>query len=119
MPVLEPQFIEKQKEKLINEEKKLVEQIETIATPDPKEPGDFVPKFEDMGADEDDNAQEVDQYQTNASREEVLETRLSEVRAALKRIEEGTYGKCSEGDDIPLDRLEAYPEASTCADHAK
>jgi RNA polymerase-binding protein DksA len=42
---------------------------------------------------------------------------LTEIDAALKRIEDGTYGTCVGcGQDIPLGRLEAYPPASLCID---
>ena len=42
---------------------------------------------------------------------------LSEIDAALKRIEDGTYGTCvSCGQEIPRDRLEANPWASLCID---
>jgi len=37
--------------------------------------------------------------------------------AALKRIDEGTYGTCTNcGGEIPAERLEAYPWASLCID---
>ena len=40
---------------------------------------------------------------------------LSAVGDALSRIEEGTYGKCSDCDeDIPLKRLEVFPAAKRC-----
>ncbi len=40
---------------------------------------------------------------------------LSEIGAALKRIEDGTYGTCVNcGQEIPLERLEANPWASLC-----
>ncbi len=45
------------------------------------------------------------------------ETRISlrEVRAALDRIESGTYGECEVcGEDISLGRLQALPEATRC-----
>ena len=42
---------------------------------------------------------------------------LSEIDAALKRIEEGTYGTCVNcGGEIPRERLEANPWASLCID---
>jgi RNA polymerase-binding protein DksA len=42
---------------------------------------------------------------------------LSEIDAALQRIEDGTYGICSNcGDEIPRERLEANPWASLCID---
>lgn len=40
---------------------------------------------------------------------------LTEVQNALKRIENGTYGKCIEcGQSIPEKRLEAIPWAARC-----
>jgi RNA polymerase-binding protein DksA len=42
---------------------------------------------------------------------------LADIDSALKRIEEGTYGTCVTcGQEIPLQRLEAYPAASLCID---
>jgi RNA polymerase-binding protein DksA len=45
---------------------------------------------------------------------------LSEIDAALKRIEEGTYGICTKcGKEIAPERLEAYPWASLCIEDAR
>ncbi|HEU5245283.1 MAG TPA: TraR/DksA C4-type zinc finger protein [Gaiellaceae bacterium] len=42
---------------------------------------------------------------------------LSEIDAALVRIEDGTYGTCVNcGQEIPRERLEANPWASLCID---
>ena len=42
---------------------------------------------------------------------------LVDIDAALKRIDDGTYGTCvSCGNEIPLGRLEAHPAASLCID---
>ena len=47
--------------------------------------------------------------------EENSENVLGEIDAALKRIEEGTYGTCiSCGHQIPPERLEARPWATLC-----
>ena len=47
-----------------------------------------------------------------------LEIRWNNIKDALKRIEEGTYGICEvEGEPIELDRLEANPAAKTCKKH--
>ena len=44
---------------------------------------------------------------------------LSKVRAAQKRMEKGTYGICTvSGKNIPVERLEALPYASTLVEHA-
>jgi RNA polymerase-binding transcription factor DksA len=43
---------------------------------------------------------------------------VSEIDAALERLDNGTYGVCVAGDDIiPRERLEAIPEASVCVTH--
>jgi RNA polymerase-binding protein DksA len=45
---------------------------------------------------------------------------LSEIEAALKRIENGTYGTCVKcGREIAPERLDAYPWASLCIDDAR
>jgi RNA polymerase-binding protein DksA len=42
---------------------------------------------------------------------------ISEIDAALERIEDGSYGTCSNcGEEIPRARLEANPWASLCID---
>ncbi len=41
------------------------------------------------------------------------------VEAALERLDEGSYGRCSVcGKEIDDERLEARPEAETCREHA-
>ena len=40
---------------------------------------------------------------------------IDDIKLALQRIHEGTYGKCSRcGQTIPKERLEALPYATTC-----
>lgn len=47
--------------------------------------------------------------------EEQARESLEQIERALQRIEDGTYGKCSNcGGEIPLARLEAMPEAELC-----
>ncbi len=44
---------------------------------------------------------------------------LAKVRAAQKRMEKGTYGVCIiSGKNIPVERLEALPHATTLVEHA-
>ncbi|ALC81297.1 MULTISPECIES: TraR/DksA C4-type zinc finger protein [Bacillus] len=48
---------------------------------------------------------------------EIERDRLNEVNAALKRLENGTYGICERtGEEIPYERLEALPYARTTAE---
>ena len=43
------------------------------------------------------------------------EIKLAGLVQALKRMDEGTYGTCTEcGEEIPLARLEVFPETTTC-----
>jgi DnaK suppressor protein len=52
--------------------------------------------------------------------EENSEQVLAEVDAALKRIDEGSYGSCAVcGKEIAPERLEARPWASLCIDDAR
>jgi RNA polymerase-binding transcription factor DksA len=50
---------------------------------------------------------------------EQLEAELGDLDAALRKIDEGTYGLCEVcGKEIQPDRLEAMPGTRTCIDHA-
>jgi len=45
---------------------------------------------------------------------------IADIRAALRRIDEGTYGICARcGEDIAEKRLEALPYATECIDCAR
>src|SRR6266567_2889779 len=64
--------------------------------------------FEDVAVD----FLEMQQEQSILVNEQAL---LTEVEAALKRIEDGTYGRCVVcGQPIPEKRLEAIPWAALC-----
>jgi YteA family regulatory protein len=64
-----------------------------------------------------DTATETYDRELDYSLEESSERLLAEIDAALKRIEEGTYGICSNcGKQIPEERLEALPWATLCID---
>jgi RNA polymerase-binding transcription factor DksA len=48
------------------------------------------------------------------------QTEMAAIRAALRRIEEGTYGVCVRcGDEIASERLDLLPHAPLCADCAR
>jgi RNA polymerase-binding transcription factor DksA len=51
--------------------------------------------------------------------EEGAERTLHEIDAALRRIDDGTYGTCEVGGEpIPPERLRVIPWARTCVEHA-
>jgi RNA polymerase-binding protein DksA len=64
-----------------------------------------------------DTATETYDRELDYTLEENAEHLLAEIDAALKRIEEGTYGNCTNcGKQIPVERLEALPWATLCID---
>jgi RNA polymerase-binding protein DksA len=64
-----------------------------------------------------DTATETYDRELDYTLEENAEHLLAEIDAALKRIEDGTYGKCTNcGKQIPEERLEARPWATLCID---
>ncbi len=56
-----------------------------------------------------------EEQEANKAIVDELEIRLKNVKDALKRIEDGTYGKCAKcGGEIDSARLAANPAASLC-----
>lgn len=107
------------KEKLLKEEQRLLKELGTVGRINPDNPEDWEPipgELGDSTADKNDYADHLEQYEQNTAILKELETELHEVKAALEKIEKGTYGICEEsGKPISKERLEAYPAARTCA----
>ncbi|HSG85950.1 MAG TPA: TraR/DksA C4-type zinc finger protein [Candidatus Limnocylindrales bacterium] len=62
-------------------------------------------------------ATHVFEQQRDLALREKAEHHLADIRAALERIEAGTYGTCTEcGEPVATDRLEALPWAAHCID---
>jgi len=60
----------------------------------------------------------VDRISSVAAHEQ-LQDKLSDVRRALAKVAEGTYGQCDDcGEPIPAERREALPWAIRCLRHA-
>jgi DnaK suppressor protein len=113
--MIDPTTLKELKQSLLDEKKKLEEELGLIANKEDGE-SEYETKFEDLGRDEEDNAEEVEEYTNKIGVTETLEKKLKENNSALARIENGTYGICENcsNEEIPLDRLRAYPSASTC-----
>lgn len=108
----------KLRDKLLAEKTELESQLKTFAKKDRAPAGDWdtiFPQMEGRSADQEENADEVEEYEKLLDIEYNLETRLKEVDGALERIENGTYGICAKcGKKIARERLEANPAAATC-----
>jgi RNA polymerase-binding transcription factor DksA len=109
------------KKKLEAEKKVLEAELEKIGRRNPDRAGDWeaVPSTTDTSEpDENLVADQIEEYDDNVAIVNTLEPRYQELKDALVRLENGTYGICTVGgEEIDADRLEANPSASTCRLH--
>lgn len=70
-------------------------------------------------AEDADEASEQTLHLENDLKEKRAKASLAQVEKALARMESGEYGFCEVcGKPIDLARLQAFPEATTCVEHA-
>lgn len=112
--------------KKLEEELALVEtELKDIARKNPENPNDWEPvetEIDSDHADENDVADNQESFQENVSILKSLEVQYKEIKDALERIKNGTYGICEIGgkdDIIPEERLMANPSARNCIWHEK
>ncbi|MGM0482698.1 MAG: TraR/DksA family transcriptional regulator [Patescibacteria group bacterium] len=109
------------KQRLEQEKAQLEEELSTVGEKDPDNPEDWMPTAPDMDTLEADPSERADAYEAfgeNVGILDNLETRYANVKDALTRMEDGTYGICAVcGEEIEEERLEANPAAATCIMH--
>lgn len=111
--MLDKQTTEEFKVKLMEEKKRLEKKLGEMAHEETD--GEYEATFEDLGRDEEDNAEEVEEYTAKVGITETLEKNLKDVNDALRRIKNGNYGKCENcPGEIRIERLNAYPAARKC-----
>lgn len=72
-----------------------------------------------LDADSEEQAVDLSDDEALEGVDSVLREEIAQVRAALARIENGTYGKCAVcGESISHARLQARPIATRCINHA-
>ncbi|HYF10249.1 MAG TPA: TraR/DksA C4-type zinc finger protein [Candidatus Paceibacterota bacterium] len=108
---------------VLEKELALVEkELLSVARRNPDSPTDWEAKPADYdtppGDDTVDQADVVEEFGNNAGIVKQLEIRYNEIKDALRRLEEGTYGVCRVC-NAPIEeaRLEANPAAATCLAH--
>ncbi len=105
---LDREFVEKQKERLLQRKAELEqirEEAQEVARERSQEQQDFQP---DSG----DQSQYIFEREVDTTLGQQFDRRLEDIKRALEKIEEGTYGFDDEsGEPIPKGRLEAIPEA--------
>jgi len=96
------------KQRLLDKERELSEEIARLAD-EARDAGEAEVRDSSDDATSSQSTSEALQEETFASRT------LTQVRDALRRIEDGTYGKCIvDGRQIEAARLEAVPWAALC-----
>lgn len=104
------------KTQLESDLEKIIAELKTIASFD-EETGDWeaVPIVEELGnADENIEADAIEDWDTRRSIVAQLETRYRNINRALEKIADGTYGFCElSGEPIEKERLAANPAART------
>ena len=110
------------KDLLEKELETLEKELSTVGRKNPDNPNDWEATERPDGvvdeADELDVADKMEEYENNRGTLNQLEIRLNEVKGALEKIENRTYGVCEVGGEmIEEERLEANPAAKTCKLH--
>ncbi len=101
---------------LQEEEARLSRDLHDLADEDPLNPGVFITKHQETGADtDDDNAVECSTLSDDIPILERLQEEIRDARKALELVEKGAYGLCKYcGNTIDPKRLEARPTSSAC-----
>jgi DnaK suppressor protein len=108
------------KAKLEEEMARLESELGTVGRINPSNPGDWeaVPQETGLEPDPNDRADQMEHYAENNAILTDLEIRYNEVKSALARVEDGSYGICQVcGKEIEQERLDADPAADTCVEH--
>ena len=112
--------LEKFKNKLESEKRKLVGELDMIGVrKDPKQENwEAVADDRSELMSRDEMADRYEDIENRQATEIELEARLKSVNKALEKIDSGNYGKCEVGgEEIEEERLEANPAARTCKAH--
>jgi len=107
---------EKIKKKLDSQKKELRNMLERFAKEDDKPEGDWDTIFPEFNVkDLEEEADEVEEYESLRSIEHLLEKKLKKTSEALEKIGQKNFGKCEScNKEIEMERLEKIPEAKTC-----
>lgn len=106
------------KKKLEEELASLETELKTVGRVNPDNPADWEPVPQDVdidSADENELADKIELFEENSAILKQLETQYNEVKTALEKIKNGTFGLCEKcGKPIEKDRLSVNPSAKTC-----
>jgi RNA polymerase-binding protein DksA len=113
--MLDPQIQEELKQKLLEEKQRIENTLSKTETNKKGADREYETKFPEIERDEEENADEMEMYESNLAADEAMKTELEKIERALAAMDTGTYGICANCQkEIPLERLRAYPQADTC-----
>ncbi len=113
---LDEAFLEKQKNKL----KALRTQILSARQGETREEAGANAEVQVQAHEAEDDAQRLATLELEGNLAAFADTRLADIERALQKIAAGTYGVSeSSGVPIPIERLEAYPEARDTLEEQK
>lgn len=106
---------------LETELQKLTADMKELGIRNPLVKSDWIERADDLdavSADPNEVADRTEEYDERRATLATLEGRYNDIRRALRKIDDGTYGICEiSGEPIEADRLEANPAARTCKAH--
>lgn len=109
------------KHRLEDELKTLTDELNNVGRQNPQNPADWeaeAPQDDVQPGDLNEAADRIEGYEENTAILKELETRYNNVKDALKRLGNGSYGVCEVGGEpIEAERLKANPAARTCITH--
>ncbi len=104
--MVEKRDFSKLRERLLDEEQRLIQEIEHL---------EAALKNGEVEVEMDEGDPEIMEREKNVVLLGTLKDRLDSVRYALRAMDRGTYGICERcGAEIPIERLEIYPDATLC-----
>lgn len=113
--------IDRYRKALEEEASELKSELEGVGIQNPEVKTDWVERADDLdtvNADPNDVADRTEEYDERRAVLATLEGRYNDVKRALRKIDDGTYGVCEvSGEPIEEDRLDANPAARTCKQH--
>lgn len=113
--------LKKYEDLIVGELKKVEGELKTVGRKNPSNPTDWEPmpdKMDTLASDDNEVADTIESYEENSGILKQLEIKYNELKNALGKIKNGTYGVCEIcGELIEEDRLNANLESKTCKKH--
>jgi len=113
--MLDKNIQEELKARLLEEKRRIEESLAKSETGTKGADREYETKFTEIDRDQEENADEMEMYESNLATDETLKAELKKINAALEAIGKKTYGFCTNCQkEIPLERLQAYTQADVC-----